>query len=242
MCRGKTWSFCIYVFIKILSIRFDILQHSRGDCIWYHQSKSDWWYQLLSFCLLVGAAGTVWWSEVFQRQKWVYVTLKDKRTRWHLTNTTAVGVFVSSFKGLWDDEDRRRGEVTLCDFLPLPISWGLTSTCTHSLSICINQTIHEPRHTRVMTHTLLSVQGRRWTKVTLLQSGRRTVNESACSASHTALSALSIRLPVYQPTFRISLWVYLVYLTWSSAGLHFTLSPALFPFHFLTVQVSVCFK
>ena len=144
---------------------------------------------------------------------------------------------MSFFKGLWDDWDRRNGEVTLCDFLPRPISSGLTSTCTHSLSICINQTIHEPRHTCAMTHTLLSVQGRRWTKVTLLQFGRRTVNESACSASHTALSALSIRLPVYRPTFRISLWLYLVYLTClASTGLYFTFLSFLSTFSWFRCQ------
>lgn len=91
------------------------------------------------------------------------------------------------------------------------------------------------------THIVSFAGQRRWPKVTLLQFGRRTASESACSASRTALSALSIRLPVYLPTFSISLWVYLVCLT-CLVGLYFTLPASLFSSPFLLVKASVCFK
>lgn len=85
----------------------------------------------------------------------------------------------------------------------------------------------------------------RQTKVTLLQFGRRTVSESACSASHTALSALSIRLPVYLPSSSIWLWVYLVYLDPPAClpdCIWVHLSPYLLPSQFLLLKESVCFE
>lgn len=82
-------------------------------------------------------------------------------------------------------------------------------------------------------------------KVTLLQFGRKTVNDSACSASCTAMSALSIRLQCLidkairhcQPSL---LNCGAILSVWPVGWLYFSLSSTLF--HFLLVKVSIWFN
>ena len=131
----------------------------------------------------------------------------------------------------------RRREVTVHAFIPPPISTGLSSTCMHS--ICVNLTVHEYMHND--THIVpFAVQ--RQPKVTLLQFGCRTVSESARPTSRTALSALSIGLPVYLPTFSIWLWLYQVYLTCLLARWSVFLFVSISLYLFFSLQFKVCFK
>lgn len=108
--------FFIQDFIETMKFKSKYLIESKNDVFKWHLKvqKSN------SYRVFVGLfAGTEHCvgvrsfkgMGVCSKQKWICITLENKRTRWHLTKTSPVGVFVASLKGplRWLRDETLRG-------------------------------------------------------------------------------------------------------------------------------------
>lgn len=187
--------FFIQDFIETMKFKSKYLIESKNDVFKWHLKvqKSN------SYRVFVGLfAGTEHCvgvrsfkgMGVCSKQKWICITLENKRTRWHLTKTSPVGVFVASLKG--------------------PLGWLRDETLRghhrphfhmHALSMSINRTVHECRHTCTVTRTLLPKQSYDdpQSPCCSLAAGQR-VSQLAQPATQSCLFCLSGGLFICQPS------------------------------------------